>query len=243
MDLPFQDTEETSHTRRIVLGEIERVQASFSASLQPGAANTFAWQGATYWVDRQRWLVLNANEARAFSDATTVPDAEEDLLSYYGGDGRTLHVDDAVDVLAWLVSGTLDKHSWQLTVTHVMNLVMIQPLVNPACAPLFWVAMNTALAGDDSPADLMAIMRPMTFDMARYPGSRSEAPAVRQAQADYVRRRHRDGLPQDWARLDDRAWADACKQVFAAARYGIESHVLEPITRRAELIRAGRWPG
>jgi hypothetical protein len=241
MDLPFQETDDTHNTRRVILTEIERVQALFTASLRPEVGNCFAWAGATYWVDRQRWLVLNKNAARGFSEATTVPETEEDLVSYYGGDDRTLHIDDLLDTLSSLVANTIENHSWSPTVTHTLNLFMVQPLVNPACASLVWVALNVVLAGDDSPADVMALMRPMMFDMAHYPRSRSEAPAVRRAQADFFRRRHPERLPEAWARLDDHAWADACKQLVAVARYGIESHVFELITRRAELMRVGRW--
>ncbi len=245
MDLPFQQTPETATTRRVVLAEIQRVQALFQAALQVGATSTFDWWGAAHWVDRQRWLALKAKDVEAFPDATTLPESEqtEDLLSYYGGESRSLDIIEVIDVLSWLVSDTLATHSWWPAVTQTLNLVMVQPLVNPASAPLFWVAAGWVLASADAASDLMVLMRPMTFDMSRYPASRDDAPAVRAAQAAFLRTVSPALLPASWASLDDLAWAEVCKQAVLDWRYCIESELFALVTRRAELMRAGLWRG
>ena len=234
-DLPFQDSAETASTRRIVLGEIQRIQSLFVASLGPGAERTFDWWGTAHRVDPERWLALRASDVEATDDL-------EDLLSLYGGEGRSLEVIDVIDVFSWLVSDTLAKHSWLPSATQTLNLFMVQPLVNAACAPLAWVALSAALDDPDAPDDLMAIMRPMVFDMSTYPASRSAAASVRSAQADLVRARSPDLLPADWAGLDDAAWTEVCKQLVAEHRYQIETNVFQLITERAAAIRAGLRP-
>jgi hypothetical protein len=239
-DLPFQDSADTAETRRTILGEIERLQARFLACMEGGAARTFDWAGRRFWVDRRRWLALKAQEVEAFIGEDTLPvTAEtEDLLDFYGGASRSLSVIDVADVFAWLLSGTLEDNTGMPSVTQLLNLVVVQPLVNPASAPIFWVALNAGLAPDE-PAELIDIMRPMIFDMATWPESRSAAAKVRAAQADFFEAHAPAQFPADWAMLDDRAWAEACKQLVAAAKYGIESHVFELVTRRAaQLSRA-----
>ena len=240
MDLPFQDHPDSVQVRRSIGAELARMQALFSASVRPGADNTFEWGGRRHWVDQQRWLVLQARHADRYPGATTLPlgaDTESDL-DFYGGESRSLYGDDAIDVLSWLVAGRLEPNSWWPSTTQLFNLLAVQPLVNPACAPLFWVALNQVMFHDAS-GDVMAILRPLTFDMSRYPASRSAAPQVRAAQADYFRAQEAEP-PPDWASLDDPAWAEACKQLVWKARCGIESHVFDLVLARARDLRLGR---
>jgi hypothetical protein len=240
MDLPFQDSAETSGTRRIVLDEIARVRGLFSACLSPEGPDTFDWKGAEHWVDRPRCLALKMLDKNKFPGVTTLPDneASEDVLDHYGGESRAVDAIEVIDVFSWLVSDTLEKRNWLPAVTHVVNVVMVQPLVNPAAEPLFWVAMNDVLDDREESGDLMRVMRPLCFDMKRYPASRGDAPAVREAQAEYFRKWATP--PSDWATLDDAAWAQACARLVADASAGIEMNVWDLITQRATAIREGR---
>ena len=242
MDLPFQDHPDSVDVRRIILAEIERMQALFAASVRPGAANTFEWWGQRHWVDQERWLVVRASDAKRYPGATTLPLSAdtEDTLEVYGGESRQLFGDDAISVFSWLISDTLEKNCWWPTTTHLFNLLAVQPLVNPACAPLFWVALNHVMFHNASD-DVMAILRPLTFDMSSYPASRSAARQVRAAQAEFFRAQAAQP-PPDWASLDDPAWAEACSELVRQARCGIESHVFDLILARARAIRLGLRP-
>lgn len=236
-ELPFQDSEETREARRLIRDAFGSAQELVAAALVPGGENRFDWFGRPYVVDRRRCLVLAADDRLAWtSDGTLdVPD-DDDVVSLFGGDGRVLDVPEVLDVLAWTVAGVLDEHGWFTWVTHMLNMLAAQPLVNPAAAPLFWVALN---AGLGEHWDFGALMRPMTFDMAAYPASRAAAAKVRWAQIDFVRTWRPETDLTGAERLDDEAWADVCTRVVDAAKYGIESHVLEVVARQAELIRSG----
>lgn len=243
VDLPFQDHPDSAAERRLILAELARAQALFLAAVQPGARNRFTCWGQAYWVDQRRWLVLPELGAAPFLEQTAVPvsDATEDLLSFYAGESRSLCAIEAVDVFAWLVAGILERWGWMPTVTQAMNLFVVQPLVNPACAPLAWHALFWALVDADTSEDVMEQMRPLVFEMSNWPDSRISAPAVRRAQAEYFRRHEPALLPADWATLEDTAWAEACAQLVFKARYGMESDLFALIARRGALMRRGDW--
>lgn len=233
MELPFQEHPDSAEVRRVLGAEVGRMRALFSASVRPGAGNTFEWGGHRRWVDQERWLVLDARHADSYPGATTLPVGAdtESALEFYGGESRCLFGDDAIDVLSWLVSDTLAPNGWWPSTLQLFNLLAVQPLVNPACAPLFWVALNQVMFNDAS-GDVMAILRPLTYDMATYPASRGAAPQLRAAQADFFRAQEAEP-PPDWASLDDLAWAQACKHLVWQARCGIESHVFDLVRARA----------
>lgn len=243
MDLPFQDSADTAATRATVLDELERSRALFRASLRPEGDGVFEWWCQRHWTDRRRWLALPYREVAPFLPVPGLPEGNETeaLLDFYGGDGRRLDAIDVIDVFAWLVAGTLSRHSWLPSVTQTFNLVVVAPLIDAASGPLFWVALATVL-GSDAPTDLMDVMRPMTFDMSCYPESRTSAATVRRAQAAFVGRWAPDLVPAVWPTLDDAAWAAVCVRLVGVMRHTIEANVFELVDQRARAIRAGLRP-
>jgi hypothetical protein len=236
-ELAFLDDPDSAETRRIILDELARVQAQLS----PEAEQTFEWWGTPHWIDRKRKLVLRVDDVKKFVGLATLPPIPEteELLRFYGGADRYVDVIAAVDMLSWLVSGTLAQHSWLPSTTVMMNVLMVQPVVNPAFSPLSWVALSRALDDAEGPDNLMSVAGPMAYDMARYPASRADAPAVRRAQADYVRAASSNPLPDDWATLDDVAWAAVCNRLVGEYQYQIEPNVFRTVTERADRIRRG----
>lgn len=216
--------------RATILAELARGQALIAACLEPGGGHRIDAWGTTHWVDRERCLVFRRSDILEPSE----------LADLYGRDYE-LEAGDVVDVFAALVTGNMARHGWGTAFTHVVNLFMVQPLVNPASASLVWIALHNILAVPEGTSDLAVVMRPMIFDMASYPASRRAAPAVRAAQAEFFGIWGRDLCPADWATLDDAAWAEACARLMASWHADLETYVFDVIARRVS-SRASAMP-
>jgi hypothetical protein len=102
----------------------------------------------------------------------------------YGGSSRMGFSDEITRALGAMLAGTTQRHLWDMTGAHLLNLAVGQPLVNPPFEPLFWLALAEDIPG---PADnLYTTLGPMMFDMSVYPTRMPSPQEVRRAQGQFL---------------------------------------------------------
>jgi hypothetical protein len=97
-----------------------------------------------------------------------------------------------------------------------VSLTILQPHVNPAFGPLFWLGLEWDI--DTSKAaepDLGEALGAMAYDMLDYPASRAEAAKVRDAQVQLVHEHFEPELHEGkWRYADEAAWTAHCDALF-----------------------------
>jgi hypothetical protein len=152
-------------------------------------SNVLTWYGEKFWVDRVRGLVLPRFDLVTPPTGYTLEDDGEggevnEKLAMYGGSSRMGFSDEITRVLGAMLAGTTQRHSWDMTGAHLLNLAVVQPLVNPPFGPLFWLALAEDIPG---PADnLYTTLGPMMFDMSVYPTRMPSPQEVRRAQGQFL---------------------------------------------------------
>lgn len=152
-------------------------------------SNVLSWYDQKFWVDRVRWLVLPLFDLETVPAGYTLEDDGEggeinEKLAMYGGSSRMDFSYEITRVLGAMLAGTTQRHSWDMTGTHLLNLAVVQPLVNPPFGPLFWLALAEDIPG---PADnLYMTLAPMMFDMSVYPTRAPRPQEVRRAQGKFL---------------------------------------------------------
>jgi hypothetical protein len=157
--------------RRRVGGVIDAAREAFLRAMHSDS-NVMAWYDQKFWVDRVRWLVVPVLDAETAAAGHTLQDNGEggevnETLAVYGGSSRWIPSYELLRVLGTMLAGTTERRTWALTGAHLLNLMVVQPLVNPPFGPLFWLALAEDAPG---PADnLYTELAPMMFDMSVYP--------------------------------------------------------------------------
>lgn len=109
-------------------------------------SNVMTWYDRKFWVDRVRRLVVPLFDLKPQPVGYTLEDDGEggevnEKLAMYGGSSRLDFSYEITRVLGAMLAGTTQRHSWDMTGTHLLNLAVVQPLVNPSSGPLFWLAL------------------------------------------------------------------------------------------------------
>jgi hypothetical protein len=166
--------EKLAHDRRRVGDLLATAREDFFRAMRSDS-NVLTWYGERFWVDRVRWLVVPMlafdTPPRGF---TLVEDGDggeiSENLEVYGGPSRLQTSYEFLSVLGAMLSGGAMQHPWVVTAAHLLNLAIVQPLMNPAFGPLFWLVLAEDVPG---PADnLYTDLAPMMFDMSVYPAQR-----------------------------------------------------------------------
>jgi hypothetical protein len=183
--------------------------------IAPGRPNRFGWLDEELWIDRQRWLVLALTTAKRIgcADADTVPAALYEEIEMSGCRHSSTLPSRIAELVAAFVAGSgADRRNGPL-IAEFMNHAVIQPLVNPAYASLFWLELGWELhPRNQMSTTLGTSVGPMAIDLALYPASKSEAPQVRTTQIAWVRERF--PLDGDWQSANDEAWAKRCAEIL-----------------------------
>jgi hypothetical protein len=157
--------------RRRVGAVLDGAREAFLGAMR-GDSNVLTWHGEQFWVDRERWLVVPvAVFDRSPSGFTLVDDGEggevHENLEVFGGPSRWVPSHELLRVLGAILAGTTERRIWSMSGAHLLNLAVVQPLLNPAFAPLFWLSFAHDAPG---PADnLYQYFGESMFDMMAYP--------------------------------------------------------------------------
>ena len=221
--------------------KIAQGRAAFCAALEPGAPRTFRWAGQELWVDRVRWLALSARHVAqvASLDVDTLPTDSQKAqarLSRVAGAGRNDTGPNVLQTLAELAVGV--RHSMRGGDLRLFfNDVVIQPLVNPAFEPLYWIALgydNDALAHPN----FYRVLAPLMFDMTRWPESRADAALVRRGQIEAIAEVAPSIDVSRAAELSDDAWAATCAEALRSKQALMELRVWLELDRYAASVRS-----
>jgi hypothetical protein len=204
--------------RERVFVEVERLRTVVDPLLRGEGSNRFTWVDEELWVDRSRCLVLDAGKARTFGcyDSDRVPNERESEIEYRGCRFSSADAWRMVDLLACFALGRSFRK--QVYVDDFVTFTVLQPRVNPAFGPLFWLALDAELDWTARAAErtLSTMIGPMAYDLSRYPASLSEAPSVRDAQLDFVQKYVEPGLASKWKYASDAEWAEHCDELLYA---------------------------
>ena len=210
--------------RERILVEVDSLRQRYVAARD--ADGRFVWCGDEYWIDKIRWLVLPMATAQRIGvdTLTTVPDSQYDEIELKGCRKCTASVFDMVRMLGALVAGREPtRHAGDF-----INYAVVQPLLNPAFASLFWFGLSWQLRPEQDAKNLGDAIGGMAFDLSTYPASRSEAADVRKAQVELLRKRFvRDLDAQQWLAASDKEWADHCTELMHARSNEIDSVFFE----------------
>src|SRR5262249_11039057 len=150
--------------------------------IAPGHPNRFGWLESELWIDRKRWLVLGLTTATRIgcADADTVPDELYAEIEMSGCRHSPTLPSRIVDLAAAFVAGNgADRKNGPL-VAEFVNHTVIQPLVNPAYASLFWLELGWELHPENAMSTTLGTsVGPMAIDLAKYPESKRDAPEAR----------------------------------------------------------------
>jgi hypothetical protein len=182
--------EKLGRYRRSVGDVLVTARESFRRAMHSDS-NVLKWYDQEFWVDRVRWLVVPMLDVGAATVGNTLHDDGEggditETLAMYGGSSRMNWSHELLRLLGTMLAGTTERRIWSMTGAHLINLAVVQPLVNPAFGPLFWLALAEDAPG---PADnLYTDLAPMMFDMSVYPTHEPSPQAVRRAQGEFLLR-------------------------------------------------------
>jgi hypothetical protein len=226
--------------QRRVGDQIARGTDGFQAALDPAGPRTFTWCGDELWVDRARWIVFPVDEVARVGavDADTLPTDTrrgERLLAMYGGARRDEASHRVLRTLTEIAVGAR-FHTHGPSLVHLVNALCVQPLVNPAFESLYWLALANDADALAPSGDLYRVLGPMMFDMSRWPASRADAPAVRQAQIQVASELAVIDVAGA-AEASDETWAATCAEALGTRRALVESRVWQGIESRAASVR------
>jgi hypothetical protein len=239
----------TSHSdlaRAALVDALAEAREPFARALQPGQPNTFRWRGEEFWVDRARWMAFSAPDVARWKQESTLPDDGElgdacNLLEVFGGEARGESTGQILTMFARLLCGNQQAHAWLGTSTHVLNLAVAQPFVNPAFASLFWLA----LAEDSGPrghrATLYELVVPMIYEMKVYPDLRPRPGEIRRAQVAFVHGLSPDLDAGKALALSGADWAEQCAEQLRRHHGVVEQNVVHEVLMR--VAQAAQEPG
>lgn len=239
-DNPLSTTEHRERRDQIrsaVLEDLAGARQAFLGAMQPDRDNVFAWRDEAFWVDRARMLVIPARLAAAWRSADTLPDDGEmgeatSLVEVFGGPLRFETSDQIMLLFAWLVRDVQAHYPWAMPGAHVLNLAVVQPVVNPAFGPLFWLALAHDLATPESSSNLYELVGPMLIDPG-VPVELRPTAEVRTAQAALLEALAPGRPVPDARSLSEADWSRYCDAQLDAHREMVGALVFDDVWSRA----------
>ncbi len=199
--------------RERLLVELASLRERYAAAHASGGL--LAWSGGEFWIDRVRLLVLASSTAKELGllGLDTAPaEMEEDELEYHGCRKALTSTGELIEVLAAHVTG---RTPYAPHAADLLNFAVAQPRVNPGFESLLWLGLAHQLRPNVNAANLGEAIGALAIDLARYPASHAEAPAVREAQVELVRKVVEPELDRDaWLRASERDWAQQCSELL-----------------------------
>jgi hypothetical protein len=211
-----------------------RERRAFQEVLAPGRPYpSAALAGRTgLWIDCVHQVAVPAPEVDGLVSIESTSLSrdrfrEMELLARYGGrDGGQLSVREVLGWVGEMIRGS--NQDWDLERgAYMFNRVIIQPLVNAAFEPLFWMVLARGVAESGGRHDVLADMAPLVFDMSDWPMSRAEARAVRLAQIGFVESWESGAAGEGAEAIADEEWARRCRALLDRSRSWVNHLVLD----------------
>jgi hypothetical protein len=203
-----------AYARDAVLREVAAIREALGRVFASHGENRLVWQGVQFWVDRKRQLVLGERQARTFFDAQgeTLVNPELEMLALHVAGHPAESVYGYAELLGAVVVG--GESIAPSRCAAFVNYAACQPLVNPAFAFVFWLALDSLLKRSSPTRDVATTLRPLCIDLSRYPESLYDASGVREAQAAFLRDVRAVSVDIDAKSATNEEWARFCASIF-----------------------------
>jgi hypothetical protein len=208
--------------RERILVEVDRLSEAYDQAIASGS-HRLEWLTSEQWIDPRRMIVIPDSVARELgaSAPEQISSIRDDQLELRGGRRSIISPDQLCRLLAFYVIGIpyieMSQAFANFMIPDFINYTVVQPRVNPAFAPLFWIAGARDFSQFHVQSrDLGDSVGAMAYDMVAYPDSLSlsERASVRTAQIEFVRAGHVNLGNTDWQRASDQEWAEFCWRAF-----------------------------
>lgn len=196
-----------------------------------------SWNGVELWIDRMRWLVVPDTLARGHgcTDPDDLPQHAQSISIVTSARTSYGDVDGLVDDMARTVGGGDMPDPPASAAAEFITYCVIQPLVNPAFGPLFWLALERDL---DS-RSLGDVVGALAYDMRQLPEARgADRPRVRAAQIALAERFDPQLDRARWTAATDAEWVAYCDTVLRQSGFagGLFARVQRRVQQEYELL-------
>jgi len=203
--------------RNAILEAVTRARRDFDEAL--ARDGRLSWNGVELWIDRTRLLVAPDTLARGHgcSDPGDLPQHLRNIPVV--ASARTSYGDAAelVDDMARTVGGGDMPDPLASAAAEFITYCVIQPLVNPAFGPLFWLALERDLGS----GRLGDIVGALAYDMRQLPETRgADRPRIRAAQIELAEQFDPQLERLRWTAASDAEWAAYCDALLRQNGFG-----------------------
>jgi hypothetical protein len=226
--------------RQAMFRSLAEAQAGWEAALVDGGPNGFRWHGRSFRVDRLRGFIFpDVCDAGAH---VVAPDGGD--VDIFAGEFQREDIGELSRAWAALLGGYRSRSAWEIALAKFFNLAVVQPRVNPAFGPLFWLF----LADDSGPGpmwdwsdNMFDRLGPMIFQLSEQPALVPSRADVRQAQIAFVESAWPGVTDPSCVGLSDADWATRCQTLMVQHQQMIDDRFLDRILERIDAEPEGRF--
>ncbi|WP_343793827.1 hypothetical protein [Brevundimonas kwangchunensis] len=219
---------------------LDEARAGWEAALVNGASNSFLWHGSLFRVDRARGFVFAGDPG---NPSGVVP-PEEDEVDIYAGEYQLEDVGQLSRAWASLLGGFQRRAVWEISLAKFFNLAVVQPRVNPAFGPLFWLF----LADDSGPGpvwdwseNMFHRVSPMIFQLSEHPDLVPSPAEVRQAQIAFLESGWPGSTDATCAGLSEEDWTRRCEAMRVEHQQMVDDRFFDRILERIDAETGGAF--
>lgn len=223
-----------------MLRSLDDARAGWSAGLIEGAPNSFLWHGSVFRVDRARGFVFPGDPGCLAG----LVEPDEDDIDIYAGEYQLEDIGQLSSSWASVLGGFDRRALWENPLAKFFNLAVVQPRVNPAFGPLFWLF----LADDSGPGPLwdwsenmFHRISPMIFQLSECPALVPSPPEVRTAQIAFLEAGWPGSTDATCADLPEADWTRLCKAMLAEHQQMVDDRFFDRILERIDAESGGAF--
>lgn len=226
--------------REAMFRSLDEARAGWEVALVEGAPNSFLWHGWLFRVDQIRGFVFAGDPG----SSSGIEPPEEDDIDIYAGEHQLEDIGQLSTAWASLLGGYQRWTLWQMPLAKFFNLAVVQPRVNPAFSPLFWLF----LADDSGPGPLwdwsenmFHRVGPMIFQLSEYPALVPSPAEVRQAQIAFLEAGWPGSTDATCAGLSEEDWTRRCEASLVEHQQMVDDRFFDRILERIDAETGGAF--
>lgn len=219
---------------------LAEARAGWEVAVVEGAPNSFRWYDWVFRVDRARGFVFSGDPA----SLSGVEEPEEDTVEVYAGEYQMEDIGELSRAWAMLLGGFRSSTCWEIALAKFFNLAVVQPRVNPAFGPLFWLF----LADDSGPGpmwdwseNMFHRIDPMIFRLSEYPALVPSPAEVRQAQIAFLEAGWPGSTDAACAGLSEEDWTRRCEAMLVEHQQMVDDRFFDRILERIDAETGGAF--
>lgn len=219
---------------------LAEARAGWEAALVEGASNSFLWHGSVFRVDRARGFIFPGDPGCV----SGMVEADEDEVDIYAGDCQLEDIGQLSRAWSELLGGFDRRALWENPLAKFFNLAVVQPRVNPAFGPLFWLF----LADDSGPGpiwdwseNMFHRVGPMIFQLSEHPNLVPAPAEVRQAQIAFLESGWPGSTDVACVGLSEKDWTRRCEALLVEHQQMVDDRFFDRILERIDAEIGGAF--